>query len=42
MDLVSEVLPTGHKMSKDVCQSKKFLIGLGMEYKRLMGARTIT
>jgi hypothetical protein len=33
-DLLSEVLPTGHKMPKDMYQSKKLLEGLGMEYEK--------
>ena len=35
MDLISEVLPTGHKMPKDMYQSKKLLEGLGMEYEKI-------
>jgi hypothetical protein len=35
VDLISEVLPTGHKMPKDMYQSKKFLEGLGMEYEKI-------
>ena len=34
-DLISEVLPTGHKMPKDMYQSKKLLEGLGMEYEKI-------
>jgi hypothetical protein len=34
VDLISEVLPTGHKMPKDMYQSKKLLEGLGMEYEK--------
>jgi hypothetical protein len=33
--LISEVLPTGHKMPKDMYQSKKLLEGLGMEYEKI-------
>jgi hypothetical protein len=35
MDLISEVLPTGHKIPKDMYQSKKLLEGLGMEYEKI-------
>jgi hypothetical protein len=35
VDLISEVLPTGHKMPKDMYQSKKLLEGLGMEYEKI-------
>jgi hypothetical protein len=35
VDLISKVLPTGHKMPKDMYQSKKLLEGLGMEYKKI-------
>jgi hypothetical protein len=33
--LISEVLPTGHKMPKDMYQSKKLLEGLGVEYEKI-------
>jgi hypothetical protein len=35
MDLIGEVLPTGHKMPKEMYQSKKLLKGLGMEYEKI-------
>jgi hypothetical protein len=35
MNLISKVLPTGHKMPKDMYQSKKLLEGLGMEYEKV-------
>jgi hypothetical protein len=35
VDLISEVLPTGHKMPNDMYQSKKLLEGLGMEYDKI-------
>jgi hypothetical protein len=35
MDLISKVLPTGHKMPKDMYQYKKLLEGLGMEYEKI-------
>jgi hypothetical protein len=35
MGLISEVLPMGHKMPKDMYQSKKLLEGLGMEYEKI-------
>jgi hypothetical protein len=35
MDLIREVLPTGHKMPKDMYPSKKLLEGLGMEYENI-------
>jgi hypothetical protein len=35
VDLISEVLPTSHKMPKDMYQSKKLLEGLGMEYEKI-------
>jgi hypothetical protein len=35
VDLISEVLPMGHKMAKDMYQSKKLLEGLGMEYEKI-------
>jgi hypothetical protein len=35
VDLISEVLPMGHKMPKDMYQSKKLLGGLGMEYEKI-------
>ena len=38
---LSEVLPTGHKMPKDMYQSKKVLEGLSMEYKKIDVSRTI-
>jgi hypothetical protein len=40
VDLISEVLPTGHKMSKDMYQSKKLLEVWSM--RRFMFARTTT
>jgi hypothetical protein len=33
--LISEVLHTGHKMPKDMYQSKKLLDGLGLEYEKI-------
>jgi hypothetical protein len=41
MDFISEVLPMGHKMPKDMYQSKKVLEGLSMEYKKIDVSRTI-
>jgi len=35
VDLISEVLPTSHKMPKDMYLSKKLLEGLGMEYEKI-------
>jgi hypothetical protein len=35
MDLISEVLPMGHKMPKGMYQSKKLLEGLGMDYGKI-------
>jgi hypothetical protein len=35
VNLISEVLPTGHKMPKDMHQSKKLLEGVGMEYEKI-------
>ena len=35
VDLISEVLPVGHKIPKDMYQSKKLLEGLGMEYEKI-------
>jgi hypothetical protein len=35
VDLISEVLAAGHKMPKDMYQSKKLLEGLGMEYEKI-------
>jgi hypothetical protein len=35
VDLIREVLPTGHKIPKDIYQSKKLLEGLGMEYEKI-------
>jgi hypothetical protein len=35
VDLISEVLPTGHKMTKDMYQSKKLIEGLSMEYEKI-------
>jgi hypothetical protein len=36
MDLISEVVPMGHKMPKDMYQSKKLLEGLSMEYEKIV------
>jgi hypothetical protein len=33
--LFSDVLPSNHKMSKDMYQSKKLLSALGMEYEKI-------
>jgi hypothetical protein len=35
VDLISEVLPAGHKMPKDMYKSKKLLECLGMEYEKI-------
>jgi hypothetical protein len=35
LSLFSDVLPSNHKMSKDMYQSKKLLSALGMEYKKI-------
>jgi hypothetical protein len=35
LSLFSNVLPSNHKMSKDMYQSKKFLSALGMEYEKI-------
>jgi hypothetical protein len=35
LSLVSDVLPSNHKMMKDMHQSKKLLSTLGMEYKKV-------
>jgi hypothetical protein len=35
MDLISQVLPMGHKMPKYMYQSKKLLEGLSMEYEKI-------
>jgi hypothetical protein len=40
-DFISEVLPMGHKMPKDMYQYKKVLEGLSMEYKKIDVSRTI-
>jgi hypothetical protein len=37
--LFSDVLPSNHKMSKDMYQSKKLLSILGMEYEKMMCAK---
>jgi hypothetical protein len=36
LNLISDVLPENHKMPKDMYQSKKLLLGLGMDYKKSM------
>jgi hypothetical protein len=35
LSLISVVLPSNHKMLKDMYQSKKLLSALGMEYKKI-------
>ena len=35
LNLISDVLPMNHKMSKDMYQSKKLLSALGMEYEKI-------
>jgi hypothetical protein len=35
LSLISNVLPSNHKMLKDMYQSKKLLSALGMEYKKI-------
>jgi hypothetical protein len=35
LNLISDVLPDNHKMSKDIYQSKKLLSGLGMDYEKI-------
>jgi hypothetical protein len=35
LSLFSDVLPSNHKMSKDMYQSKKLLSALGMEYEKI-------
>jgi hypothetical protein len=35
LNLISEVLPSNHKMPKDVYQSRKLLSGLGMDYQKI-------
>jgi hypothetical protein len=35
LNLISDVLPKNHKMSKDMYQSNKLLPGLGMDYKKI-------
>jgi hypothetical protein len=35
LSLISDVLPSNHKMSKDIYQSKKLLSTLGMEYEKI-------
>jgi hypothetical protein len=35
LSLINDVLPSNHKMPKDMYQSKKLLSSLGMEYKKI-------
>jgi hypothetical protein len=35
LNLISDVLPENHKMTKDMYQSKKLLSGLGIDYKKI-------
>jgi hypothetical protein len=35
LKLFSDVLPSNHKMPKDIYQSKKLLSALGMEYEKI-------
>jgi hypothetical protein len=35
LNLISDVLPENHNMPKDMYQSKKLLLGLGMDYKKI-------
>jgi hypothetical protein len=35
LSLIGDVLPSNHKMSKDMYQSKKLLFALGMEYEKI-------
>jgi hypothetical protein len=35
LNLIGDILPANHKMSKDVYQSRKLLSGLGMDYKKI-------
>jgi hypothetical protein len=35
VDLISDVLPTGHRMPKDMYQSKNLLEGISMEYEKI-------
>jgi hypothetical protein len=35
LSLISDVLPTNHKMPKDIYQSKKMMSALSMEYEKI-------
>jgi hypothetical protein len=35
LNLISDVLSENHKMPKDMYQSKKLLLGLGIDYKKI-------
>jgi hypothetical protein len=35
LNLIGDVLPENHKMTKDMYQSKELLSGLGMHYKKV-------
>jgi hypothetical protein len=39
LSLFSDILPSNHKMPKDMYQSKKLLSALGMEYEKIDGCK---
>jgi hypothetical protein len=35
INLINDLIPSNHKMSKNLYQSKKIVSGLGMKYKKI-------
>jgi hypothetical protein len=33
--LIIDLIPSKHNMQKDLCQSKKIVVGLGMNYEKI-------